>query len=64
MATESILRPGDLITRAGRQSVEGPGDVVAAVKRARDAKQDHVLLLRNRDGNSIFVPLPIDGQTG
>jgi serine protease Do len=58
------LRPGDLITRAGRQSVEGPGDVVAAVKQARDAKQDHVLLLRNRDGNSIFVPLPIDGQTG
>jgi serine protease Do len=58
------LRPGDLIIQAGRQSVEGPGDVAAAVKRARDANQDHVLLLRNRDGNSIFVPLPIDGKTG
>ena len=45
-------------------SIEGPDDVAAAVKRARDANQDHVLLLRNRDGNSIFVPLPIDGKTG
>jgi len=58
------LRPGDLIIQAGRQSVDGPGDVAAAVKRARDANQDHVLLLRNRDGNSIFVPLPIDSKTG
>jgi serine protease Do len=57
------LRPGDLIIQVGRQSVDGSGDVVAAVKRARDANQDHVLLLRNRDGNSIFVPLPIDGKT-
>ncbi|WP_158044827.1 DegQ family serine endoprotease [Skermanella pratensis] len=58
------LRPGDLITQAGRHNVDGPSDVANAVKRARDADQDHVLLLRQRDGNSIFVPLPINGQTG
>ena len=58
------VRPGDLTTQAGRQSIEGPDDVMAAVKRARDANQDYVLLLRHRDENSIFVPLPIDGKTG
>jgi hypothetical protein len=38
--------------------------MAAAVKRARDANQDHVLLLRHRDENSISVLLPIDGKTG
>jgi len=58
------LRPGDLITRAGQQNVEKPDDVVAAIDQARKANQDSVLVLRNRDGNSIFVPLPVDSQAG
>jgi serine protease Do len=58
------LRPGDLTTQAGRQSIKGPDDMAAAVKRACDANQDHVLLLRHRDENSFSVPLPIDGKTG
>jgi serine protease Do len=58
------LRPGDLITQAGRQRVEGPGDVAAAVEQARKANQDHILLLRSRDGNSLFVPLPIKPEAG
>lgn len=58
------LRPGDVITQAGRQHVDGPDDVVAAVEQARKANQDHVLLLRNRDGNSIFVPVPINPEAG
>jgi serine protease Do len=58
------LRPGDLITQAGRQRVEGPGDVAAAIEQARKANQDHILLLRSRDGNSLFVPLPIKPEAG
>ena len=58
------FRPGDLITRAGRQGVEKPDDVVAAIEQARKANQNSVLVLRNRDGNSIFVPLPLDSQAG
>jgi serine protease Do len=58
------LRSGDVITQAGRQPVKGPDDVVTAVEQARKANQDHVLLLRNRDGNSIFVPLPISPEAG
>jgi serine protease Do len=58
------LRPGDLITQVGRQRVERPGDVAAAVEQARKANQDHILLLRSRDGNSLFVPLPIKPEAG
>lgn len=58
------LRPGDVITQVGRQPVKEPGDVVAAVEQARKANQDHVLLLRSREGNSIFVPLPINPEAG
>ncbi|WP_207460010.1 DegQ family serine endoprotease [Azospirillum sp. SYSU D00513] len=58
-AARNGFQPGDVIARAGQQPVDEPSDVADAVKQARDAKKDSVLLLRKRGEGSLFVPLPL-----
>ncbi|MBP2295053.1 DegQ family serine endoprotease [Azospirillum rugosum] len=58
-AARSGFQPGDVITRAGQQAVADPGDVSKAVDEARKANRDRVLLLRRREDNALFVPLPL-----
>jgi serine protease Do len=58
-AAKSGFAPGDVITRAGQETVTDPSDVAKAVEQARNAKKDRVLLLRQREDGALFVPLPI-----
>lgn len=58
-AAKAGFEPGDVITRAGQQTVGDPSDVANVVDQARKSGKDHVILLRRRDGQSLFVPLPL-----
>ncbi len=58
-AAKAGFEPGDIITRAGQQTVGNPSDVANVVDQARKSGKDHVILLRRRDGQSLFVPLPL-----
>jgi serine protease Do len=58
-AAKAGFEPGDVITQAGQQKVGNPGDVANVVDQARKSGRDHVILLRRRDGQSLFVPLPL-----
>jgi serine protease Do len=57
-AAERGLRPGDVIRRVGAVAVDDPGDVVTAVREAREARRANVLVLVEREGNTLYVPLP------
>ncbi|WP_434620929.1 PDZ domain-containing protein [Azospirillum sp. B2RO_4] len=58
-AAKAGFEPGDVITRAGQQTVGNPSDLANVVDLARKSGKDHVILLRRRDGQSLFVPLPL-----
>jgi serine protease Do len=54
-AAERGLRPGDVIRRVGTRTVDDPGDVVNAV---REARRGQVLVLVEREGNTLYIALP------
>ncbi|SOE00129.1 DegQ family serine endoprotease [Caenispirillum bisanense] len=58
-AAERGVRQGDVITRVGSTSVESPKDVIAAVGEAKKQDKKSVLLLVQRDSQTIFVPVPL-----
>lgn len=58
-AAKAGFEPVDVIIRAGQQTVGNPGDVANVVDQARKSGKDHVILLRRREGQSLFVPLPL-----
>mgnify|MGYP001350068626 CR=1 FL=1 len=53
------LRPGDLIERVSQQEVETPADVERLAQAARKAEQSSLLLLVNRQGNSLYVAVKL-----
>jgi serine protease Do len=63
-AGEKGLRGGDVILRAGDAKTNAPADVVAAVAAARREGRKSVLLMINRGGGTIFVPLKVDEGQG
>jgi serine protease Do len=58
-AAEAGLQPGDVITRVGSTEVQEPEDVVTAIEEARQAGRSSVLLLTERNGQAVFLPLEI-----
>jgi serine protease Do len=52
-AADAGLKPGDVIQQVNHQSVSNVRDFSAAV--GKSSKDDSVLLLVNRDGNTIFL---------
>lgn len=54
------LRPGDLIVQVAQDRVATPDDVRQAVDAAIEAKRSTVLLLVERDGNALFVAVPVE----
>lgn len=58
-AAREGLRPGDRILRVGRQPVESPQHVAAAVRQADQRGRDRVLLLVERRGNAGFVAVEL-----
>jgi S1-C subfamily serine protease len=55
-AAEAGIRAGDVITQVNRQPVKNPGDVRAALGKSGNRPP---LLLIDRGGQSIFVPVPL-----
>lgn len=58
-AAEQGLRPGDLIEKVSQQEVATPADVERLAEAARKARQSALLLLVNRQGDSLFVALKL-----
>jgi serine protease Do len=58
---EKGIKPGDVIAEVDQDDVKTPGQVVAKIQAAKDAKRKSILLLVvDPKGESRFVPLRID----
>ena len=62
VAAERDLQVGDVIQSVGMENVSSVAEVVAKVKRAKDAGRMQVLLLVVRGSSSLFVTLPFPGK--
>ncbi len=58
-AAEQGLRPGDVIERVGSEPVTTPEQVATLAKAAQAENRAAVLLLINRQGDSIFVAVKV-----
>lgn len=58
-AAEHGLQPGDLIEQVSQQQVETPADIERLAEAAQQNKQQALLLLVNRQGNSLFVAVKL-----
>jgi serine protease Do len=58
-AADQGLREGDLIEKVSQQDVSTPADVERLTAAAQAAKQSALLLLVNRQGDSLFVALKL-----
>ena len=58
-AAEQGLREGDLIEKVSQQEVATPADVERLAEAAQDAKQNSLLLLVNRQGDSLFIAVKL-----
>ena len=59
-AYDKGVRAGDVITDAGQKKVETIDDLTSRVDEAKDAGRETILLLVRRDGQPMFVVLPIE----
>ncbi len=60
-ADQAGLRDGDVIVGVGSASVTSPEDATSAIKAAESKKAKAVALRIMRDGQSIFVAVPLPG---
>lgn len=58
-AARQGLRPGDVIERVAQTPVDSPEDIEPLVAAAREGGKDVVLLLVQRQGNSLFMALKL-----
>jgi serine protease Do len=59
-AGQKGLRQGDVILRAGDHKTDSVADLSSAVAEARKAGHQNVLVMINRDGRNLFVPLKVE----
>jgi serine protease Do len=59
IAAAQGLQPGDVILRAGDQSLRAPRDLTEAVKTARRDNRPAIALQVERDGGRAFIALPL-----
>ena len=59
-AFDKGIRAGDVITEAGQQALEKPGDLEARITEAREAGRKSLLLLIRRGGEPRFVALSVE----
>ena len=62
-AARAGFRPGDVITRVDNQAVSSPAEARAIADRLRAAGRPSALLLAQREGNNIPVPLALTPTT-
>ena len=58
-AADKGLKKGDVIVNAGSHKTDSPADVTAAVAQAKKDGRSNVLLLVDRDGRKLYVPIEI-----
>jgi serine protease Do len=58
-AAEEGIRPGDVIVGVDRKAVSDPAQAVAALRAARAAKREFVVLKLIREASPFFVALPL-----
>ena len=63
-AAEQGFEPGDVITRANREPIGQPSDLVRAIEEAREQGKETIVVLRRTRQGSVFVPIPLDRQAG
>jgi serine protease Do len=63
-AEEQGIRTGDVIVRVDNTKIENPGDAAEAVKRATKAGKKAVAVLLNRNGNNVFLAIPLTHNAG
>jgi serine protease Do len=59
IAAAQGLQPGDVILRAGDQTLRGPHDLAEAVNSARRDNRPAIALQVERDGGRAFIALPL-----
>ena len=59
-AGQKGIRQGDVILRAGDHKTDSAADLSSAVTEARKAGHQNVLVMINRDGRNLFVPLKVE----
>jgi serine protease Do len=59
-AAKKGLKRGDVLVRVGDTNVTSPAQAAAAVAAAKAAKRPSVLVLINRGGRPLFLPLKLD----
>ncbi|HYC02844.1 MAG TPA: DegQ family serine endoprotease [Azospirillaceae bacterium] len=59
-AAERGIAPGDLIQQVQQRPVSSPDEVERILGDAREKGRKSVLVLVNRQGNNVYVPLPTD----
>ena len=58
-AAEKGLKKGDVIVNASSLKTDSPADVTAAVAQAKKDGRSNVLLLVDRDGRKLYVPIEV-----
>jgi len=58
-AAEKGLKKGDVIVNAGSLKTDSPADVTAAAAQAKKDGRSNVLLLVDRDGRKLYVPIEV-----
>lgn len=54
------LRPGDVISEVNQKELSKPEDFAAIIESAKSNNKKNVLLLVNREGDLIFVPMKLE----
>ena len=60
MAQKRGLQPGDVIVEAGQKSLRNVDDLKSAIDYVKDMKRKSILLYILRDGETLFMALPIE----
>lgn len=59
VAADKGIRPGDIISQVSGHKVDEPAQVAKAVENASDHHKKAVLMLIRRNGNDLYVALPL-----
>jgi serine protease Do len=54
------IRPGDVIKRVSDSAVESPADVKRLAEKAKENKENVLLMLVDRQGRSLFIAVKLD----
>jgi serine protease Do len=63
-AAATGIAPGDVIVEVGQEPVQQPDQVTSRIDQARQAGRKNVLILLSRQGELLFIPVPLERNAG